>query len=86
MVEHDLKTWPEYFEQVWNGNKRFELRKDDRDYKVLDQMTLREYVPTLGYTGRVIESIITHVLRDVPDFGLKEGYCILSFNITNYID
>ena len=30
---HDLKTWPEYFAEIANGNKTFELRKNDRDFE-----------------------------------------------------
>lgn len=30
---HELKILPEYFEAVVSGNKRFEIRKNDRNYK-----------------------------------------------------
>ena len=30
MKHHELKTWRCYFEEVWAGNKPFEIR-DDRD-------------------------------------------------------
>ena len=43
MKTHELKTLPEYFEQVWNGNKRFELRKNDRDFQENDILILKEY-------------------------------------------
>lgn len=33
---HELKILPEYYEEVKCGNKNFELRKNDRDYKVYD--------------------------------------------------
>jgi hypothetical protein len=42
---HELKTWPEFFEEVRNGNKPFEYRLNDRDYKVGDVLHLREWVP-----------------------------------------
>lgn len=31
---HELKIIPQYFEAVVKGIKTFELRKNDRDYKV----------------------------------------------------
>ena len=32
--DHVLKTLPEYFEAGFRGEKMFELRRDDRDFKV----------------------------------------------------
>lgn len=79
MKIHELKISPKYFEDVKANKKNFELRKDDRDFKVGDFITLREY-DNGQYTGREIKNIpIGYILRDVPEYGLKEGYCILGF-------
>lgn len=76
---HQLKILPEYFEQVMAGNKWFELRKDDRDYKVGDYIILREWDGS-DYTGRNLQGIsIRYILRNVPEYGLMDGYCILGF-------
>lgn len=76
---HELKISPKYFDDVNKNKKRFELRKDDRDYKVGDLITLREY-DNGQYTGREIKNIpIGYILRNVPEYGLREGYCILGF-------
>ena len=40
---HELKILTEYFEAVASGRKRFEIRKNDRDYKVGDRLYLREW-------------------------------------------
>lgn len=40
---HDLKTWPVYFERVWQGEKTFEIRLDDRGYQKGDTAVLREW-------------------------------------------
>ncbi|SDI49742.1 DUF3850 domain-containing protein [Paenibacillus naphthalenovorans] len=74
---HELKTWPEYFELVVQRKKNFEVRRNDRDFKVGDLLWLREYSHESGYTGRETGRFIAYIL-DNPDF-VKEGYVILSF-------
>ena len=77
MTIHELKISPKYFEDVKAHKKNFEIRKDDRNYQVGDLITLKEY-ENGEYTGREIKNIpIGYILRDVPEYGLKEGYCIL---------
>jgi len=77
-MTHELKTWPVYFQEVWNRNKKFELRKHDRPYQVGDTLILLEYEPTKAeYTGRKIFAEIGYIFSE-PVFGLKDGYCILS--------
>jgi len=74
MGKHHLKILPEYFRQVAIGNKTFELRKNDRDFKVGDIIFLEEW--DNEYTGRVLELEITYILSNFK--GLEEGYVILS--------
>lgn len=77
MQIHALKIQPKYFTEVLHGKKKFELRKDDRGYQVGDLVTLQEY-SNGEYTGREIKNIpIIYILRNCPEYGLKEGYCIL---------
>lgn len=78
MMIHELKILPEYFDDVKHGNKRFELRKDDREYKVNDIIVLREFSDG-EYTGRKFVSLIKYILRNCPEYGLMDGYCILGF-------
>ena len=58
--------------------KKFELRKNDRDYHVGDRLKMLEYKDG-EYTGRVINAEVTFMLNDYE--GLKEGYCILSIEL-----
>ena len=79
MQIHVLKIQPKYFTEVLHGKKNFELRKDDRNYQVGELVTLLEY-ENGEYTGKEIKNIpIRYILRDCPEYGLKEGYCILGF-------
>lgn len=78
---HKLKILPQYFETVKEGAKTFEIRKDDRDYKVGDTLILKEYRPLLNienrFSGEEIKKEISYVLKDCSDYGLEDGYCIL---------
>lgn len=79
MMRHELKTWPEFFARLVARKKRCELRRDDRGFRVGDTLVLREYDPALrGYTGNATTVKVTDIIRDVPQFGLEPGYCILS--------
>lgn len=76
MKTHIKKLTQPFFDDVWNGDKRFELRKNDCDYEVNDLIILEEYDPISNtYSGRKIRAHITYVLKDYD--GLEEGYCIL---------
>ncbi len=81
---HDLKIWPEFFDDLLVGFKPFELRKDDRPYAVGDTLRLREWNPdSQRYTGRCADRNVTYLLRHRPgagcaaNFGLSPGYVIL---------
>ena len=82
MRYHILKTWPEYFAPIIQGKKKFEYRRNDRDYQVGDILYLREYdanaVPG-AYTGRQATVKVTYILSD--GFGLPEGHVIMSFKL-----
>lgn len=72
---HKLKIHPEYFEAVCSGKKSFEIRENDRDFKIGDTLMLQEYDPQdKSYTGRVIERRVTYI----TDFSQKENYVVMS--------
>jgi len=83
MTKHELKSWPEYFEPIFNNIKRFELRKNDRNFQVGDIIWLREWDKDNGYTGRSCKRRVTYMLEGIQDtsqpyWGLDQGYAILS--------
>ena len=74
-VTHKLKTLPEYWFEICVGRKKFELRKNDRDFRVGDSVILQEWTLDGGYTGDELYRQINYILRG-PLYGLEEGYCI----------
>jgi len=55
----ELKTWPEYFDLLISGEKNFEVRKNDHDFKVGDKLILQEWDPkTEKYTGHSTERYV----------------------------
>lgn len=69
------KTWPEFFELVKAGKKRFELRVADFEIQEGDTLVLEEWDPEVGdYTGRKIEKRAGYVLKvGLDQFGQKDA-------------
>lgn len=79
-MTHELKILPEYWHAVYKGEKRFEIRKNDRDYKVGDTLILRSW-ENGQYTGHQTSVKVLYILygtKETEKFGLKDGYCIMS--------
>jgi len=84
MRQHNLKIWPEFFDDVATGIKPFELRRNDRDYQIGDTLHLEEFQPMLGsFTGRscnVVVTYIMHATRNAEKIGLPEDFCIMAIS------
>ena len=81
-LHHHLKTETKFFQAVENGLKRFEIRENDRDFKLYDIVYLEETVNGVE-TGRKIGPLeITYILTDeeVGQYGLCQGHCIFAWN------
>lgn len=77
---HYLKTWPEYYQLVETGEKRFELRNNDRHFAVGDQLHLQEWDAVSGYSGRECTVSVDYVFRGPEKMGLKDGFVIMSIS------
>lgn len=74
MKVHELKIEPKYFEAVKDGGKKFEIRKNDRDYKVGDILVLLEYDKYYeAFTGEKITVEISYM----TDYAQQDGYVVL---------
>ena len=83
----EKKIWPEYFQMIIEGKKKYELRLADFNIEEGDFILLREWKPeTKDYTGREIKKKVSFVLKtkdikfwpkeDINKFGLQ----IISFD------
>ena len=78
----EKKVWPESFQKILDGKKRFDVRLADFEAKEGDVLVLKEYNPEAkAYTGREIEKRINFVLKlneqkfwkkeDIDKFGFQ---------------
>ena len=77
MDVHKLKTLNPFFQDVWDGLKDFEVRKNDRDFKVGDRLQLIEH--SLKYPimqPRYIFKDIKYILEG-GQYGISNDYVIL---------
>ena len=85
MKTHKLKTVQPFFDEVSKRNKTFELRRNDRDFKVGDEIYLQEYdMMHNSFSGKEVRIEITYILTDRA--GLDDDFCIFSFRIMQFID
>ena len=92
MTTHYLKLHDRYFDAVKYGFKRFEIRKNDRDFRVGDTLVLTRicddeqiplnsiYVP--AQSNEKINAKVTYLLKhdDFPD-GIPEGYVVMTIEV-----
>lgn len=81
MKIHKLKTLQPFFDDVVNGIKNFELRKDDRNFQVGDRLDLFEGDEQVDDIENRENKNHTHRFITYKlvggRFGLLDGYCIL---------
>lgn len=80
-MTHELKTVNPFFDDVYTGKKDFEIRKNDRNFKVGDRLKLVEFEK--GKVGK------RYVLKDVKyiltggQYGISYDYVILGLKNIN---
>lgn len=75
VITHDLKIRSEFFEAVRSGVKRFEIRRNDRGYKVGDLLCLHE-TDGAGYTGRSVAKFVSYI----TDFEQRSGFVVMGIS------
>lgn len=73
-TQHELKIASEFFEAVKDGRKKFEIRKNDRNYQEGDVLMLLEYDKYYeAFTGEKITVEIIYM----TDYAQQDGYVVL---------
>lgn len=81
MAQHHLKTHPKPFAALWSGEKKFEVRKNDRGYAVGDRLVLQEWYPDNGTWGeRIVSGDVAYILDG--GYGLQDGYVCMQLKNT----
>lgn len=85
MTNHKLKCWTPYYQAIVSGDKKFDVRRDDRGFQKGDLVTLQQYEPGTGYVccpddnmPYSIEKRIAYILTG-GQFGIEPGYVVLGF-------
>lgn len=64
-IVHEVKSWPPFFDAIRDGRKPFDVRYNDRGYRIGDTLLLREWEPVKGiYSGVQCSRLITCVFPD----------------------
>lgn len=91
-VTHELKEWPEYFRHTIAGRKNFQIRYEDRDFRVGDQLLIKEWDPRgefdspaektvpVGFTGKAVLLRVDYIMDTVDFNGLG-----LPTELTGYV-
>ena len=76
----ELKIWPEPFEAVISGKKRYEVRSvKGRVFHIGDDIMLREYLPKKEqYTGEFFLGRITYITK-AGTWGLPKHLLVFGF-------
>nr|WP_312985789.1 DUF3850 domain-containing protein [Clostridioides sp.] len=83
VTTHELKIYKEYYEPVLNGSKTFEIRKNDRNYRVGDRIVLNELQDDKKTcTGRYFKGVITYV----TDYAQQDEYVVFGFRKEDWED
>jgi hypothetical protein len=77
---HHVKSRVLWYQDILSGKKPFDVRLNDRGYKVGDILMLHEWDDRVDmeaghYTGRDIQRLVTYI----AGFGCEPGYVVLGF-------
>jgi Domain of unknown function (DUF3850) len=72
---HEIKIYPKWFDLARTQCKRFEVRKNDRDYQIGDTIKMREWGHET-YSGWFLTATISSTYSGE---GVADGYCVFGY-------
>lgn len=82
MAHHEIKIWTDFFGRVQRGDKKAEVRKNDRGFQKGDTVEMKEWYPHLEkYSGSSINVVITDV-TPLDRVGIA-NHVLFSFDLVN---
>jgi hypothetical protein len=79
MMHTNLTTLPVHWDAIQRGDKTFDVRKNDRDFQVGDEVTLLRWEDgsiVMGWRGSVLKRRIRYI-QTGGQFGIEPGYVVL---------
>lgn len=90
---HELKCWPEYWDALASGQKRFEVRRDDRGFQRGDILVLQRchkvllgsYEVETDSSGRPAKELAFRVgyILTGGQFGIEPGFVVMSLDVVS---
>ncbi|TKF31643.1 DUF3850 domain-containing protein [Vibrio kanaloae] len=69
MITHNVKIKPEYINAIIDGKKTFEIRKNDRGYRLGDRVRMSDG-----------ERYLIVLIKYISDYEQKENYIVFAFD------
>lgn len=77
MIEHKLKCLVPYYEAINQGDKNFEVRRDDRGFQKGDTLILYKHDGTKFVDYVSIRRRVVYILTG-GQFGIEPGYVVMA--------
>lgn len=84
-MQHKLKCPTPYYTAIVRGEKRFDVRRDDRGFQKGDHVLLEQYEAGVGYICDPEDNVPFSVERKIQyiltggQYGIEPGYVVLGF-------
>lgn len=86
---HELKCLTSYFDAILDGRKTFEVRLNDRDFRVGDELWLRDW-NGVAYSGRSVRKLVTFIIDADAELlppsvtGVADGHVVMALGPVLY--
>lgn len=76
MKTHKIKLLLNFCDDVLSGDKRFEIRENDRGYQKGDRVVFQPYEPSDPFVKHPISDKVYEITYVLNGWGLKDGYVV----------